>query len=408
MSGILMTKVSTPFIGWAASLLGIVMDAIYNFLSNTFGIKDLGVCIILLTIVIYTCMIPLTIKQQKFSKLSAAMNPEIQKVQNKYKNKKDQASLQKQQEETQAIYKKYGVSPMGGCANMLIQMPFLFGMFYVIRSIPAYVNNVKEVYLPLIKGITATEGWQPIMESIGVAKPILINPEKFDYTQTNTLVDVLYKFQGTTWETLMDKFPHLESTIEATMTEVNSISNFFGINIAEAPLSLITSGFKTGAIALAIAALCIPLLAGLTQYISAQLTTASTSSNQNDQMSQTMKQMNITMPIMSALMCFTMPSGLGIYWIVSAVVRTIQQVFINMYFSKISLDDIVKKNMEKAEKQREKELKAAIPTSTKKVKTTVNDKEVEEKLAARRSKGGKAGSLASKANMVDRLNDKNK
>lgn len=406
MSGILMTKVSTPFIGWAASLLGIVMDYIYNFMNSTFGIKDLGVCIILLTVVIYTCMIPLTIKQQKFSKLSAAMNPEIQKVQAKYKNKKDEVSLRKQNEETQAIYKKYGVSPMGGCANMLIQMPFLFGMFYVIRSIPAYVSNVKEVYLPLIKGITATEGWQPIMESIGVAKPILMNPEKFDYTQTNTLVDVLYKFQGTTWETLVDKFPHLESTIEATMNEINSISNFFGINIAEAPLTLIQSGFKTGAIALAVAALCIPLLAGLTQYISAQLTTAST--NQNDQMSQTMKQMNITMPIMSALMCFTMPSGLGIYWIVSAVVRTVQQVFINIYFSRISLDDIVKKNMEKAAKQREKELKAAIPTATKKVKTTVNEKEVEAKLAARNKNSGKAGSLASKANMVNKYNEKKK
>ena len=118
MTGILMTQVSTPIIGQAAWLLGKIMDGIYRVM-DLIGIHNLGVCIILLTIVIYTLLMPLTIKQQKFSKMSAAMNPELQKVQQKYKGKNDQASMQKMQEETQLVYEKYGVSPTGGCLSML-------------------------------------------------------------------------------------------------------------------------------------------------------------------------------------------------------------------------------------------------------------------------------------------------
>ena len=111
MTGILMTQVSTPIIGQAAWLLGKIMDGIYRVM-DLIGIHNLGVCIILLTIVIYTLLMPLTIKQQKFSKMSAAMNPELQKVQQKYKGKNDQASMQKMQEETQLVYEKYGVSSL--------------------------------------------------------------------------------------------------------------------------------------------------------------------------------------------------------------------------------------------------------------------------------------------------------
>ena len=151
MTGILMTQVSTPIIGQAAWLLGKIMDGIYRVM-DLIGIHNLGVCIILLTIVIYTLLMPLTIKQQKFSKMSAAMNPELQKVQQKYKGKNDQASMQKMQEETQLVYEKYGVSPTGGCLSMFIQFPILWAMYYVIRNIPAYVGQVKAVYhrfLPL-------------------------------------------------------------------------------------------------------------------------------------------------------------------------------------------------------------------------------------------------------------------
>ena len=344
MTGILMTQVSTPIIGQAAWLLGKIMDGIYRVM-DLIGIHNLGVCIILLTIVIYTLLMPLTIKQQKFSKMSAAMNPELQKVQQKYKGKNDQASMQKMQEETQLVYEKYGVSPTGGCLSMFIQFPILWAMYYVIRNIPAYVGQVKAVYTPLLTSIMAQDGWQKGMEKIGEAKPILMSASKYDYSDKNVLIDVLYKFQTSTWETLGKKLPDLQPTIDSTVDTLKSMNNFLGLNIAETPMNLISNGVKAGAWGIVIMAVLIPVLSGLSQYLSVKLsqqTTAVTNNPQADQMASTMKTMNVTLPLVSVFMCFTLPTGLGIYWVASAVVRMVQQFFINKHLNKIPMDELIK------------------------------------------------------------------
>lgn len=421
MTGFVMTQVSTPIIGQAAWLLGKVMDGIYRVMNGVFGIQNIGICIILLTVVIYTLMIPLTIKQQKFSKMSAAMNPEIQKIQKKYQGKKDQASMEKMQEETQLVYEKYGVSPTSGCLPMFIQFPFLWAMWYVIRGIPAYVSQVKDVYTPLIEGITSTNGWQKIMESIGKAKPILMDPSKYDYSNTNILIDVLYKFQSSTWETLKEGFPALQSTIESTMAQLEKMNNFLGLNIAEAPLNLIKDGFSAGAFGIVIAALMIPILAGLTQYLSVKMVPQNNgNTDQENQVAATMKTMNITMPLLSVFMCFTMPTGLGLYWITSAVVRMVQQFFINKHLSKMPMDELIEQNMEKAAKKRENKKKVESQyvnemaqkkgRKIEKSRSAEEEKALEAKLenARKLNENAKEGSLASKANMVKKFNESNK
>ena len=128
---ILLTKSSVPIIGQVASIMGWIMDGIYRVLDLV-GIQNLGLCIIIFSIIIYALMTPLQVKQQKFSKLSSVMQPELQKIQKKYKDKKDQASVQKMQEETQLVYQKYGVSPTGSCVQLLIQFPVLMALWQVI------------------------------------------------------------------------------------------------------------------------------------------------------------------------------------------------------------------------------------------------------------------------------------
>lgn len=80
MLGLLATQ-NTGFLGPIAKLLGVIMNAIFNLMDSLFGVQNIGLSIILFTIVVYTCMLPLTYKQQKFSKMSAKMNPEIKAVQ---------------------------------------------------------------------------------------------------------------------------------------------------------------------------------------------------------------------------------------------------------------------------------------------------------------------------------------
>lgn len=152
---ILATKSGTPIIGQVASVMGWIMDGIYKMLDGLFGVQNLGICIIIFSIIIYALMTPLQIKQQKFSKLSAFMQPELQKVQKKYQGKRDQVSMQKMNEETQAIYQKYGVSPTGSCVQLAIQFPILMALWQVIYKIPAYVGSVKDIFTEAVSHITA-------------------------------------------------------------------------------------------------------------------------------------------------------------------------------------------------------------------------------------------------------------
>lgn len=406
-----------PIIKQLAWLMGKVMNGIYNFLDGVFGIQNIGICIILFTIVVYTLMIPLTIKQQKWSKMSSVMNPEIQKIQKKYANKKDQASLMKQQEELNIVYEKYGTSPTGGCLPMLIQMPLLFSFYPVIQNIPKYVDGVKDVYMPVVNEIMATNGYQKIMEAIGSESPVLLDPSKYDYTQANTLVDVLYRFQDATWGTLVDKMPSVSSIVAETQETMSHLNSFVGINIGETPMNLLMASFAEFSIAGIIMAVIIPVMAGLTQFISVKLQPQATT-DQNNAMANQMKAMTYTMPLISVFMGFMLPAGLGLYWAISALVRCVQQLGINKYLNKKGVNQLIEENQKKAAAKREKkgtsakEINKMATTSTRNVeptkrKSTMTEAERQKKLeeAAKYNKNAKAGSLASKANLVNRYND---
>ena len=149
MTSMILTKSSMFIIGPVASLLGYLMDAIYNFL-DLIGIPNIGLSIILFTLIIYLMLTPLSYKQQKFSRMQTKMMPEIQAIQKKYEGKRDNESAMKMNEETKMVYEKYGVSPSGSCVQLLIQMPILLALYQVVYRIPAYVDSVKNFYLSLV------------------------------------------------------------------------------------------------------------------------------------------------------------------------------------------------------------------------------------------------------------------
>ena len=394
-----------PIIHQISWLLGKVMNGIYNVMDGVFGVQNIGVCIIIFTIIVYTLMIPLTIKQQKWSKMSSVMNPEIQKIQKKYANKKDQASMLKQQEELQTVYEKYGTSPTGGCLPMLIQMPVLFALYPVIQNIPNYVQGVKNVYMPVVNQIMAADGFQKIMEKIGEAKPVLMSAKSYDYSQADTLVNVLYKFQDSTWNTLVDKIPSLKDIVETTTQTMGHLNSFLGINIGEAPFTMLMAAIHDFSIIGIIMAAIIPVMAGLTQFISVKLQ-PQPEVDPNNQMANSMKTMTYTMPLFSVFMGFTLPAGLGLYWAISAVVRCVQQLGINKYLSKKSTEELIAENQKKAAKKREKKGTSAqainkmATTNTRNVedkrKSTTSDKAREDLLekAAQQTKNEKPGSLS--------------
>ena len=415
MLGLLATQ-NTGFLGPIAKLLGVIMNAIFNLMDSLFGIQNIGLSIILFTIVVYTCMLPLTYKQQKFSKMSAKMNPEIKAVQKKYAGKQDQASMMAMQEETKAVYAKYGVSPSGSCVQLLIQMPILFALYRVIYSVPAYISSVKEAFMPLVNKLLTMDGAVEYMTEVGAT--VGITAKKFDFTQANTFVDVLNKFQATEWANLSAKYPELSDLIVNTQSEIDQMNTFLGINIAYSPSNLL----KTGSFVLMIGAIAIPVLAALTQWLNTKLMPQpAASEGGDDAMSQSMKQMNLMMPLMSAVFCFTLPAGMGLYWIASALVRSVQQLVLNKHFDKIDLDELIQKNLEKLNEKRAKQGLPPQKLNEKAIREAQVRPVDAEKAAAERAatqesikkatayynENAKPGSLASKANMVKMFEEKN-
>ncbi len=438
MNFIVMTQYDGKFLGPIAKLLGFVMDAIFRFL-NLLGIPNIGLAIILFTMLIYLLLMPFTVKQQKFSKMSARMNPELQAINNRYKDKKDNESAMAMQMETKAVYDKYGVSPTGSCVQMIIQMPILFALYRVFMNIPGYVTQVKQAFFPLVEKLASQPG---VVEYMGNTEHFTnaslqirqISNEAFvsgdiTYIQ-NTFIDILNKASTAEWEGLASAFPSLSAEIEATMHTMERYNNFLGLNMGNSPSFMLNQAFHSGQWLLVIGALMIPILAALTQWLNSKLIPEPENSDGTGGMSSTMKMMNIMMPITSAIFCFTLPSGLGLYWIAGAVVRSVQQVLINHHLNKMDMDAVIKKNLEKRDAKLRKKgidpeklnrnaaintrnVKPAVPVNTK-AKPRPEQMTQEEKDAAVKKateyydkRASKPGSIAAKANMVRDYNERN-
>ena len=401
-------------LGPIATVLGYVMDILFRFTSS-FGVFNVGLCIILFTIVMKTLMIPLTIKQQKTTKLMSVMNPEIQAIQKKYKGKSDQESTQRQNVEIQAVYEKYGTSMTGGCLPLLIQMPILLALYRVIYNIPAYVPSVRVYFDNVVTPLMGQADYaQKLQEITNIATACGGKLDKFDFTNANRLVDMLYKFSTAQWGELQALFPAISDVIGQNAAVVERMNTFLGLNMAEAP------GWVPSF------AWIIPVLAAVSQWFSTKLMSGnqpSTSADAENPMAQSMKTMTTTMPLFSAFICITMPAGIGIYWIATSVVTIIQQLIVNAYMDKVNIDDMIAKNLEKVNKKRAKQgLPPAKVTQNATASLKAIKAEEEKEKAAEEVKkekiakqieesskyyntNAKPGSLASKAAMVQKYNE---
>lgn len=347
MMNVILTTYQGAFLGPIARVLGKILEAIY-FVLDQIGIENTGICLIIFTFLVNGLMLPLQIKQQKFSKMSAIMNPEIQAIQEKYKNKKDQASQQKMSMETQAVYQKYGVSPASGCLPLLITFPILFALYRVIYNVPAYVGQVYDIYAGVAEQLKAlgasVKDISTMVEAQTYVVSDAVNHAKENGDKLSYFVDVLGQFNPSAWNKLADKYPDLASTIEDVKNQSVHINSFLGMNIANTP--------KLKSISVSI-----PILSVVTQIISTRLSMAGANQNTNagdNPAANSMKVMNNVMPFLSGAMCFMFPIGVGIYWVAGNVFRIFQSLGINFYFNRIDMDELINKNVEKSQKRFEK------------------------------------------------------
>ena len=408
---------------WIPELIGLIMNGIYVMIS-AIGIPNVGLAIILLTIVFYIAMTPLQIKQQKFTRLNNLMQPELQKIQAKYKGKKDQVSQQKQMDETNAVYEKYGVSPAGSCIQLIIQMPILFALYQVIYKVPGYISAIGDriavvaenaEFVTYIKAFVANAG------NANLTRALLDG-------ETENIIDTVYKLNSTEWATVLSETAGkgFADSLASVHEYISKATYFLGLNISDSPWNILQSSWSGKHWGLMIAAILIPVLAWGSQVLNTKLMTPANSNNSGSgsSMESTMKSMNTTMPLMSAFFCATLPVGIGIYWIAGAVVRTVQMLVINKIIERETPEEIVRKAMEKAAKKRAKQgLPPQKITNNARLSTRSLAADEEEKEARRASladkanrqmkesteyynKNAKAGSIASKANMVRQYEEK--
>lgn len=389
-----------------AQVLGYIFDLLFEALSFL-HIGNVAIAIILFTIIVKLCMLPLSIKQQKLAKLNSVMSPEIRAINEKYKDKKnDQNAMMKMQEETKAVYEKYGVSQMGGCVQMLIQMPILLALYQVFRFIPLYITQLKNLFTAFLidnGGIMSASGYTDTMKQFG---------ENIDWSNVNTAITEINKFSTENWEALRDAFPAFSDIIANSHASLEQMNTFLGVNMSQEPGFGLTLAFL------------IPVLSGLSQFISVKVAQGNTPVDDDNPMAASMRMTTYIFPLMSAFIAISVPAGLGLYWIATSVIQTIITVFINRYYDKLGAETIVKKNVEKRNKKRAKK---GLPPETIAKNATVstknvnrekavksleqikaeNEKKVKEiKESAQYYKTAKPGSLAEKAGMVAKYNEK--
>lgn len=382
MIQLFLTQDQGAILGPFVRLMGYIIDALYKFLSM-FHVESAAWTIVLMTFIVNGFMIPLTIKQQKSSKLQSRMAPELNAIQKKYKGKTDQQSMLAQQAETRAVYDKYGTSALSGCLPMLITLPIMLALYRVIYNIPAYVESVKVIYENAAGVIQQGDGYVAIMEEY--LKQVAISTKGWgDISQAlsttnsnsvNYIIDILAKLTPEQWGSLIKEFPSLQTYYDS----IASVNGFLGMDISSHP-------------SLTSISVIIPILAVVTQMISTKLMTMNNPIDPDNPAAATMKSMNVTMPLVSGIMGLFLPIGVGLYWVAGSVFRIIQQFFINKYFEKMDLDELIEKNRAKAEKKRKRKGISADQSlqqvATQKV-STVKDRSDAVKASNKKSTGSK-------------------
>ena len=323
--------------GWITSFFGMIFNFIFDVVAMGMPIATLGITIIIFTIVTRLLMTPLQIMQQRTTKGMAVIQPELEKLQVKYKDKKDPASQAEYSAAMQTLYKKHKVNPLAGCLPLIIQLPLIMALFGVLREASTYIVKLKDVYVGLATNIMASVGnyqeiLQPYLDIHSMKGKI-----KYDLTQATAeqgilgVKELLSKLTSSQWSELLGKIPQdAVSTIQPLIEQKNNYE-WFGFNLVDTPSQLMSSGMWL--------ALIVPLLVWVSTIIYSKYTMAQTQAKKpgesgNAQSEQTMKTMNTVMPVMTAFFSYTMPCGLALYWIMGNVIMLVQQILVTKLLDK--------------------------------------------------------------------------
>lgn len=261
---------------------GWLLKICYNLVGNY------GVAILIFTLLSKFVILPFQMKSKKSMMEMQKLQPKLRELEKKYKDDKERYAL-----ETQKLYKKEGVSMFGGCLPMLITLPIMIGLYSVVRQpltyifdiTPEQIQTLADAFRAAGAKITSTSGY---MLQIDVSS-------------------------------LLSKYPDIVASITPNLTNLDF--NFLGIDLSLIP------NFKYITILWVI-----PVLSGLTAWLSNILIRRSQGNQITEQAAATNGMMNVMMPLMSVWIAFMVPASLGLYWIISNVLTAVQEPILTAYY----------------------------------------------------------------------------
>lgn len=294
MSSIWDTIINRP-LGW-------IIEISYRFTHNY------AIALFIFALVLQIVLFPLGIKQQKNSVKQASLRPKEMAIRKKYAGRNDKPTQQKLNEEIMELYQRENFNPMGGCLPMLIQLPILFSLYNVVISPLKYIcgfgaETIKNIQLKVYEILQAagTEGFEAFADGKTVSQINLITKMR-ELGLTNFVGE---NGQAIT-ESMLPDFTIFGGKLDLSMIPIQHLWS----------------------ILLLIPALTLVVTYGST-WISRKLMYNPNPEAQNDI---SMKIMNLSMPLLSVYISFTVPATIGLYWIFRSILGVLQQLALSKMF----------------------------------------------------------------------------
>lgn len=310
-------------IGPIAAFLGIFYNALFNLIFSVFQSGSLAVAIILFTIVVKMILLPLTYKQQKSTYKMQKISPLVKKIQEKYKGRTDRESQQRMAFEIQELQRENGVGMMSGCLPLLVQLPILYGLFYLFQQAYMYVDVIGANYDAIATGLLAV----PVdLRVSALTQAVVAHDLTIDVAVHDQLVTLIGELSRADIQGILANLGSYAASLQPYFDLKVTSEYFLGINMVT----------KAG---LSFPGILIPILSGLSTWVSTKMLQEGNkaqmqASGDTGAGESTMKIMNIVMPIMMGVFAINMPAGLGLYWSVTNLIQLIQSILLKKYFRK--------------------------------------------------------------------------
>ena len=270
--------------------LGFVMRICYTLVNNYF------LALLLFALVMQIVLLPLAIKQQKNSVRQAKLQPKLAAIRKKYAGRNDAATQQKMQEETMEFYKRENFNPASGCGPMLIQLPVMFALYYVIMNPLRYIT-----------GLTTT--------AISELQTFMTDTQGIELNMRGVYIDMLNHIRA--------DVPAYTSIVPDLKSRVIPDLMLGSVDLSAVP----TLSFKPfdWLMIIPVASFVFALLS---QIITKKFTYQSPESQEASN-SMSMKILQYSAPLLSLWIAFSLPAGIGLYWIFRNIIQTVQQIVIS-------------------------------------------------------------------------------